>query len=100
MRRLASATIDNVVNASTAPLRFVSTAGIVLALISFVLGAYYFIRGLVTDTAVAGFTTLAVLTIFFGGTILAAIGLLGEYVVRIVTEVTGPPRYVIRERID
>ncbi len=100
MRRLLGATVDNVVNASTAPLRFVSSAGIVLSLLSFVLGAFYFVRGLITDTGVAGFTTLAVLTIFFGGSILAAIGLLGEYVARIVTEVTGPPRYVVRERID
>jgi glycosyltransferase involved in cell wall biosynthesis len=100
MRGLVGATIDNVVNASTAPLRFVSTAGILLALFSFLLGAFYFVRGLVTDSSVEGFTTLVVLVIFFGGAIMAAIGLLGEYVVRIVTEVTGQPRYVVRERID
>ncbi len=100
LRSLISATLDNVVNASTAPLRFVSTAGILLAVASLLLGAFYFVRGLVTETSVQGFTTLVVLVIFFGGAIMAAIGLLGEYVVRIVTEVTGPPRYVVRERID
>ena len=100
MGRLVGAAIDNTVNASTAPLRFVSLAGIVIAVISFVLAAWYFVRGLLGDISVAGFPTTVVLIVFFGGSILAAIGLLGEYVIRIVSEVTGQPRYVVRERVD
>ncbi len=98
--RLMGATIDNVVNASTAPLRFVSLAGIVIALFSFALALFYLLQGFFNPTVVAGFPTTVVLIIFFGGSILAAIGLLGEYVIRIVTEVTGAPRYVVRERVD
>jgi polyisoprenyl-phosphate glycosyltransferase len=98
--RLIGATVDNVVNASTAPLRFVSLTGITIAGLSFLLAAFYFVRGLLGQIGVAGFPTTVVLIVFFGGSILAAIGLVGEYVVRIVTEVTGPPRYVVRERVD
>jgi len=98
--RLIGAAVDNVVNASTAPLRIVSLAGILIAMFSFFLAAFYFVQGLLAEDGVAGFPTIVVLVIFFGGSILAAVGLLGEYVVRIVTEVTGPPRYVVRERID
>ena len=98
--RLVSATIDNIVHASTTPLRFISLSGIGIALLSFGLAAFYLMVGVFGNNPVAGFPTIVVLVIFFGGMILAAIGLLGEYVVRIVTEVTGPPRYVVRERID
>ena len=51
---------------------------------------------LIGRTAVAGFTTLVLLVIFFGGTTLFAVGLLGEYVARLVVEVGRPPRYLVR----
>jgi hypothetical protein len=37
---------------------------------------------------------------FFSGLILAGIGVVGEYVARIIAEVTGPPRYTLRETTD
>ena len=43
-----------------------------------------------------GFTTLVLLINFFGGMTLLSFGLLGEYIIRIISEVTRPPRYVIR----
>ena len=67
---------------------------------SAVLGVYYLVRSLAGNITVPGFTTLTILVVFFGGTTLATIGLLGEYVVRIVTEVTGAPRYVVRRTAD
>lgn len=99
LSRLAASTLDTVVHATTAPLRFVSLAGIVVALLSVVLAAYYLARALF-GTLAEGFPTIVLLVIFFGGATLASVGLLGEYVVRIVTEVTAPPRYVVRERIE
>lgn len=97
---LTGATIDNVVNASTAPLRVLSVSGVIIAFASALLGLYYLFRAVVGETAVPGFTTIVILVTFFGGVTLASIGLLGEYVLRIVTEVTGAPRYVVRSRID
>ncbi len=45
---------------------------------------------------VAGFATLVTLVIFFGGATLFSIGLLGEYVARLVIEAGRPPRYLVR----
>ncbi len=98
--RLVGTLVDNVVNTSTAPLRLVSLAGLVIAAGSAVLGVYYLVRSLAGNITVPGFTTLTILVVFFGGTTLATIGLLGEYVVRIVTEVTGAPRYVVRKTVE
>ncbi len=45
-----------------------------------------------------GWATLAVAISFLGGVQLLSIGILGEYVARIFTEVKGRPSYVVAER--
>ncbi|HEX2368219.1 MAG TPA: glycosyltransferase family 2 protein [Acidimicrobiia bacterium] len=97
--RLVGTVVDNVVNASTAPLRLVSMLGLLTWVIALGLAIYYLIRAL-TGELVPGFATLALLVLFFGGTNLLAIGVLGEYAARIVTEVTDPPRWVVREQVE
>jgi hypothetical protein len=49
---------------------------------------------------VLGWTSLALLIIFFSGLILFSVGLIGEYLVRILMEVRRSPRYIIRERAE
>lgn len=96
--RLVSSTIDNVINATTAPLRFISGLGLVIAVFSAVAMLFYLLRALITDQSVPGFSTTVVLITFFGGATLLAIGILGEYVSRIVAESARPPLYTIRAR--
>jgi dolichol-phosphate mannosyltransferase/undecaprenyl-phosphate 4-deoxy-4-formamido-L-arabinose transferase len=48
---------------------------------------------------VPGWTTVVVLVCFFSGIILLSMGIFGEYMVRILREVRGAPRYVERERL-
>ena len=45
----------------------------------------------------AGFTTGVLLISFFGGMTLIGLGLIGEYIDRIVRELRGPPKWHIRE---
>ena len=47
-----------------------------------------------------GFTTLVLLVLFFGGMLLFSIGLVGEYVARVLKEVAGNPRYVVRHAVN
>ena len=49
-------------------------------------------------TDVPGWATLAVAVTFHGGVQLLSIGILGEYVARIFTEVKGRPSYLVAER--
>lgn len=98
--KLVQTVIDNTVAASTAPLKAAAFVGLLSFLGSLLLAAFYIIRFVVSGSGVPGFTTLAVLTAFFGGACLAAIGILGEYVARIVHEAGGAPQFTIREAID
>ena len=96
--RLMSLMIDNVVSVSTMPLKIISSIGLVAALASLGLGLFYVGQYFLTDHIKenTGFMTLVLLVIFFGGLTLCSIGLLGEYVIRIMEEVRGRPRYVVR----
>jgi glycosyltransferase involved in cell wall biosynthesis len=98
--RLAAAVADNVVNASTTPLRVISALGLLASAMALLLSVVYVVWALLGETAVPGFATLVVLVLFLGGANLLAVGVLGEYVARIVAEVTGAPRWVVRELVE
>jgi dolichol-phosphate mannosyltransferase/undecaprenyl-phosphate 4-deoxy-4-formamido-L-arabinose transferase len=91
--------LDNVLHSSTVPLRLMSAAGFLIAGVAAILLVFYLVRSIV-GSVLPGFTTLVLLTAFFGGTTLLAIGVLGEYVARLVAEATRPPKYIVRNTTD
>lgn len=93
---LVQTTIENIINASTVPLRLFSIAGLLSAGASMMLAVLFFLRWLAGGIGVAGFTTQILLIIFFGGMTLTGIGIIGEYVARIISEITGPERFRIK----
>lgn len=99
-RRLIGSTLDNIINSSTGPLRAISVLGFLSAALAAAAMAFYLLRALFADVAVPGFSTTVLLITFFGGATLLAIGVLGEYVVRLVIEVGRPPLYTVRSRIS
>jgi glycosyltransferase involved in cell wall biosynthesis len=86
-------------NYSAWPLRVVSTSGMIVAGLSFALGLYYLGKRLFGDVSVPGWTTVVVLLSFFNGISLLVLGMLGEYVVRLLNEVNAGKSYHIREII-
>lgn len=94
--RLVRIVMDNVFSVSVLPLRLVSYVGITAAVGSFALTMYYLLKYLFGGIVVPGFMTQVILIIFFGGMTLLSIGLIGEYLIRIIDEVRGAPRFVIR----
>ncbi len=93
---LISMTFRSVINASIAPLRWVSLIGFASAVGSTLLGCIIIWKKITGGIALPGFSTLVLTTCFFGGMILLSVGILGEYVGRVIQELTGPPRYMVR----
>jgi hypothetical protein len=89
---------DNVLSVSTLPLKIVSMMGLLAAMASVVLGIYYLVQALNGQFHEPGFATLVLLILFFGGMTLLSIGLLGEYIIRIMDEVRGRPWFVVRQQ--
>ncbi len=94
--KLVKTTLDNVLNFSSLPLQTVSLVGIAISLISFLFSMFYLIRYFFTDAGVPGWTSIMVLLNFYAGLILISLGLIGEYLIRILMEVNGTPKYKIR----
>jgi glycosyltransferase involved in cell wall biosynthesis len=82
------------------PLRAAALGGFVIALVSFLLGAFYLVRAFFVDTPVAGWTTIVVLLSIFNGVIIALLSMLGEYVVRTLNAVSAHDTYHVMERVS
>jgi dolichol-phosphate mannosyltransferase len=80
---------------SNTPLKILSTAGLVMLVLSVLLGiVLVLMRLLIPHIAPRGATTLLLASLFFGAINLFAIGLVGEYVAKIMEEVKGRPRLI------
>jgi dolichol-phosphate mannosyltransferase len=80
---------------SNTPLKVLSSAGLVMLALSILLAAALIIlRLLFPHIAPRGATTLLLASLFFGAINLFAIGLVGEYVAKIMEEVKGRPRLI------
>lgn len=90
-------TWQSIINASVAPLRFVSLTGAGVAALGFLYGAALVFRRAFGGITVPGYTSIIVTIAFFSGLILVSIGVLGEYLGRIIQELTGMPKYTVRE---
>ena len=84
---------------SSYPLRATALLGFAISVLSFLLGAFYVVRRLLDDTAVPGWTTLAVLVSFFAGFVIAMLSMLGEYVVRTLNTVSGEDSFHVSRRV-
>jgi glycosyltransferase involved in cell wall biosynthesis len=96
MRNLTRLAVTGLTSFSDVPLRVWSGIGALISLISILYGVYIIIRTLVFGIDLPGWATLTVAMTFIGGVQLLSIGILGEYIGRIFTEVKGRPVYLIR----
>ena len=78
------------------PLYFSSLVGLFITIIAFVLALILIVRK-ISDPSVSirGWTSLAVIVLFFGGIQLLSTGILGVYISKIYREVKGRPLYVV-----
>ena len=87
---------DDICNATLAPLRLVSAVGLIACAVSVLLGLFYAVEFLRGNIRQPGFVTIVLLLIFFSGTILLALGIMGEYMARVLREVSRRPLYIVR----
>jgi glycosyltransferase involved in cell wall biosynthesis len=97
--KLWTLAIDGITSASTLPLRVWSYLGALVALGALAFAAYIIIVTLTSGIDVPGYASLMVAVLFLGGLQLLSLGVLGEYVGRILTETKARPLYVVREVI-
>ncbi len=83
---------------SSLPLKIFFYLGLLISSFSALYALYLIFRYLSFKILVPGFTTLAVLILFFGGLIILGIGILGIYIQKIYLEVKNRPRVTIKDK--
>lgn len=91
---LTSLALNGITSYSIVPLRLIQAAGMLTILLSFIVGVQAIVDKYIFHSAPAGWTTLVILLIFFGGLQLFCLGIIGEYLGQIFREVKSRPRYI------
>ena len=87
--------IEGITSFTTAPLRFASIMGCIIAFAAFGFLVFYLVKAIIYGDPARGFPTLVTLILFLGGVQLLCMGILGEYVGRIFNETKKRPPYLI-----
>ena len=95
--RLWRLAVDGITSFSAAPLKVWSYVGLFLSLSALLYAAFLVIRVFVQGIDVPGYASMMVVILFLGGMQLITLGILGEYLARVFTEVKQRPLYLIRE---
>jgi glycosyltransferase involved in cell wall biosynthesis len=99
LRRLIGLSIDGLTGFSVAPLRVATMLGLLLALAAFVYGGMIVYETLMYGEKVPGYPSLFVGLMVLGGVQLIMLGVVGEYIGKILSEIKGRPVYFIAEHV-
>ncbi len=97
LRKLLKLTSYLLINHSSLPLRMTSALGFLTSVASVVFAGFLIAQALLHGTAVKGWTSLAVLVTLVGGLILMSLGIVGEYIGRLLVESSAPEQFPVFE---
>lgn len=92
--------IDGLTSFSISPLRAMSVLGFSISALSVVYFIYIFFERLFLGDALPGFASIVTLITFFGGVQLVCLGIIGEYLGKILMEAKRRPTYIVAESCE
>ncbi len=97
LSRMVKFAIDGITGFSNKPLVYVRNMGILVSIFAFLIMLYALYSYFVLERVITGWTSMIVASMFIGGIQLLSIGIIGEYIGRINTDVRNRPLYFINE---
>jgi glycosyltransferase involved in cell wall biosynthesis len=98
--RLVGLSIEGLTSFSVAPLRFASLLGVLLASAAFLFGLSILWETMIDGKSVPGYPSLVVGLMTIGGVQLIMIGIVGEYIGKILSELKARPIYFVAEHAE
>ena len=93
---------DALYSFSTFPLKLINFTGALVAMSSFLLGAYFFIYYLINGELhkgyVRGYTSTMLILLLLFGLLFIFLGVIGEYIIRIYDEVKQRPIFIVSDK--
>lgn len=96
-RALMGLSVEALTSFSVAPLRLASLLGLLLAATALVFGGWMLIEAFINERTVPGYPSLIVGLMVIGGVQLLMIGIMGEYIGKILSELKARPAYFVAE---
>lgn len=96
--KLFKLAMNAITSFSSLPLHLVTIMGILFLIGSLILGIHTIYRK-ITGSALDGFTTIILLQLIIGSTLMLSLGIIGSYIARIFNEVKKRPRFLISEQV-
>ena len=87
-------------NYTVLPLRISFFLGVIFSIIGLVSALVTIIRKLVTPDMTVGWASLMACLLIFSGVIMLILGILGEYIGKLILSINGTPQYIIRETVN
>lgn len=100
LRKSISLWLQMATSFSVTPLRLVSMAGIAASALGFLLALVVLVRKLMAPDMAIGWPSLIITILVLGGMQLLALGVIGEYIGRVLLTINKRPQYVIRRTIN
>ena len=97
--KMVKSAIDTFVSFSFLPIRAISFLGLAISGLSFLFGFYVVANKLWFGTRVEGWTSVMLAVLVIGGVQLVMIGVLGEYLWRILDEARERPLYIVERTV-
>lgn len=91
--------LEGLTSFSDLPLKIWSYVGFACALLATAYGAFIVLRTLIYGVDVPGYASLITVMLFTNGLVLLGLGVIGEYLSRVFTEVKGRPLYLIQDHL-
>ena len=99
LRKMVKFATDGILSFSTRPLQLSINLGVLSFFVALAGIIYAVSLRIFTHVWVEGWTALMIAVLFLGGVQLISIGILGEYIGRIFTQIKGRPLYIVQERL-
>ena len=97
--KMLNLALNGITSLSVKPLRYITTIGITMAVISFFVLVYAVVSHFIGST-VAGWTSMIGVMALVGGIQLFCLGIIGEYIGKIYSEVKQRPKFIIESTTD
>ncbi len=97
--KLIKLTFNLVFNFSNLPLQFLSLVGALVSILSFSIAIYFVLKKIFVGIDVPGWTSVICLLSFFNGLLMMITSIIGEYLARIIKEVSNNQQFILRHKI-
>lgn len=99
LKKMLKFAIDGITSFSVKPLRIITNLGFLMTLFSVIMLIYSLVRNFIGAT-IEGWTFTVVSIWFVGGVVTLSLGVIGEYIGKIYSEVKARPRFIIEEELN